>query len=76
MSLQLEEIQNGFVDIGGGSFQSKSSFDQELEQRIVTVVSEVEKKSAQVEAVEEEIRILKASLNPLLGPAFIRRFFP
>ena len=55
--------------------RSQNSYDRELEQRIVSVQSELQKKSAHLEGLDTEIRTLKASLVPLLGAAFIRRCF-
>ena len=50
-----------------------NDLNQEIDQRIASVISEIERKSAEIEAVEGEVRALKKSLVPLLGSAFIRR---
>lgn len=50
-----------------------NDLNQEIDQRIASVISEIERKSAEIEAVEGEVRALKKSLEPLLGSAFIRR---
>eukprot|EP01036_Dinobryon_divergens_P026255 gene26255-34879_t len=59
--------------VGTTTDRSQNSYDRELEQRVVSVQSELQKKSAHLEGLDTEIRTLKASLVPLLGAAFIRR---
>jgi hypothetical protein len=56
-----------------GNFSS--SFDEELCQRIVHTLSEVEKKSAQIMTIEDQLGTLKSSLASLYGVDFILRFF-
>ena len=59
--------------VGTTTDRSQNSYDRELEQRVVSVQSELQKKSAHLEGLDTEIRTLKASLVPLLGAVFIRR---
>ena len=59
--------------VGTTTDRGQNSYDRELEQRVVSVQSELQKKSAHLEGLNSEIRTLKASLVPLLGAAFIRR---
>ena len=69
-----QEIPIAVAEIVSTSNRDKSSYDRELEQRIASVLSELQKKSEQVEVVETEIGTLKTSLEPLLGCTFMRRF--
>ena len=75
MSDQNREILIAVAEVVDTSNRDKSSYDRELEQRIASVISELQKKSEQVEGLETEIRTLKTSLEPLLGCTFMRRFY-
>jgi hypothetical protein len=68
-----QEIPIAVAEIVGTTDRVQNSYDRELEQRVVFVQSELQKKSAHLEGLDTEIRTLKASLVPLLGAAFIRR---
>ena len=69
-----QEIPIAVAEIVGISKGDKTSYDRELDQRIASVILELQKKSEQAEGIETEIRTLKTSLEPLLGCTFMRRF--
>lgn len=68
-----QEIPMAVAEIVSTSNKDKNSYDRELEQRIESVLTELQKNSEQVEGLDTEIRTLKTSLEPLLGCKFIRR---
>ena len=74
LKMSHQEIPIAVAEIVGISKGDKTSYDRELDQRIASVILELQKKSEQVEGIETEIRTLKTSLEPLLGCTFMRRF--
>ena len=50
-----------------------ANVNQEIDQRIASVITEIEGKAAQLKAVNDEINALKKGLEPLFGATFIRR---
>ena len=50
-----------------------TNVNQEIDEKIASVIAEIERKAAEIEAINQEARALKKSLEPLFGAAFIRR---
>ena len=53
--------------------EENSPYTELLDQKISAVKGAIEKNSHEKEAIEEEVRALKRSLEPLFGAAFMRR---
>ena len=65
--VQAKEELSSIVDLQG------SGVYDELDERIASAIVEIEKKTAETEAVEKESKAVYESLEPLLGKAFLRR---
>ena len=53
--------------------RNDANVNQEIDQKIASVITEIERKGAQIIAVNEEVKALKKGLEPLFGATFIRR---